>query len=164
MAPNDTIDQTNCTLATIPMEIFSGINASNDQFMGLSSISQTLTNFKEEADAIREKLSINFQNISKSEIERHISKTIKNTQAFSSQYKGIKIIFSDKKAINPSGSYDKPIAVDQITSYINQDIENELNMFSTAISKVISASKKGQSFSEGTFNLNKRRRSHPSSL
>jgi hypothetical protein len=82
------INQTNCTLATIPKEIFTGVNKPNDQFMGFFNIYEILFNFKEEADKIRTRLGTNFQNVSESGVNQQISKTIQNVQTFSSSKKG----------------------------------------------------------------------------
>lgn len=86
---SNNINQTNCTLATIPKEIFSGVNEENDQFMGFFNIYKMLFNFKEESDKIRTKLGTNFQNVSESMVDQQISKTIQNVQTFSSSKKGI---------------------------------------------------------------------------
>ena len=147
---NQSIDKTNCTLASIPSELFKGVNQPNDQFLGLSNIYEVLSNFKDESEFMKNSLSVNFLNISESGIDQHINKTSSKIQLFSSQYKGnYFLVTSDKKALDPTGSTQKPLAIQNFTSFINNDIESEIKLYLMAISKLILSANKGQEFTKG---------------
>lgn len=81
------IDQTNCTLATIPHELISGINAPGDQFLGLSRLYSVLAHFKEESEHMKTKLAINFMNIEQSSVDDQVVQTVRAVTNFASQNK-----------------------------------------------------------------------------
>lgn len=81
------VAKTNCTLATIPKELIDGINAPQDQFLGLANLHKVLSNFKDESESFKSELEINFLNISESGVDNSIKKTISTTQSFVSQNK-----------------------------------------------------------------------------
>jgi hypothetical protein len=87
-AINNSVNKTNCTLATIPKELISGVNSPNDQFLGLSNLYKVLYNFNEESSSISSNLFINFMNISDSRLDNSVDKTTKSLLSFASQNKG----------------------------------------------------------------------------
>ena len=88
-AINNSVAKTNCTLATIPKELISGVNSKNAQFLGLKNLYDVLYNFNEESGAISKTLVINFMNISDSRLDDLTDKTVKSIQSFASYNKGL---------------------------------------------------------------------------
>ena len=88
-ALNNSVDKTNCTLATIPKELIDGINAPSDQFLGLANLHSVLSNFKTESESLKSELEVNFLNISESGVDGFIQTAISTTQNFVSQNKSI---------------------------------------------------------------------------
>ena len=54
----------------------------------------------------------------------------------------------DKKAIDPNGSNQKPLVVQSITSYVSDDIQTELDLYTKTMTKLIKSSQKGESFTK----------------
>lgn len=149
-AINSEINKTNCTLATIPKEMISGVNSTKDQFLGLSNLHSVLSNFQEESEHMKTNLAINFTNIDQSMIDEKTLKTNRTINTFASQNKSSHSITSDKKAIDPSGSNQKPIVIQNFTDYVTNDIQSEMSLFSTAMSKLVTSAKKGDSFTKSS--------------
>jgi hypothetical protein len=86
---NKSISKTNCILSTIPLELLEGVNAQNDQFLGLNQIVDVLTSFQEESATLETHLGINFLNIYEEKAFEKAQKILTKIQTFASQHKGI---------------------------------------------------------------------------
>ena len=85
---NNSINQTNCILSTIPLELLNGINSDHDQFLGLNNIVDVLNFFKEESNTLESNLGINFLNVYEAKANDKAQKTFTKIQSFASKYKG----------------------------------------------------------------------------
>jgi len=137
---NSSRDSTSCTLASVPKNLFDGVQSSQLGFFGFNKLVSTLTDFKNELPSIKS-LSNDFSQIVQADLPSASKAALDSLSAFSTT-------FRERKTTDGAGEKAKPQSVSSLTDNINIGIFNEFTIANQAAVTINNAGVVGQQLSQ----------------
>lgn len=134
-----------CSIVRMPYETINGVGLQNgNRFIGLSLISQVFGNFTAYASWIPQSYS-SFVNIFNRNLPSLTATAIQSLINFN-------LAFNGSVTSNGNATMTAPISVKTLTPFVNQNLQNEFQMFDTAANKISIATQSGMTLGAAAAN------------